>query len=285
MNAVRTVSRRLGLDLALQTGIYIAFAIQCAVTIYIQWEFARSVGTVGIDTSASTVFELLTRAIRGTYGDAAIEHLLARGPQRLSIWIGALFPTAYIVVHSILSIGAERRSGFLELVMYSPIRRSSYVFAGMMRDAIALTGVVLIGALSSLLGALSFNLAIDASIAIDLLTVFGAAAIVLLYAAIIAEYVDHATASIPVLLAVIVFFVVLHLGRAAIVVDEVAVASRVIGAILQWVSPLFYARVITSGARAASAVSVVAGIGGYVALGAILGGTLHLSIRRRGDSV
>jgi len=269
-------------DLALRPGFYITLTIESAVIFLICAGFARSVGSVGVDTSQSQLFGFIGRTVAGTYGSAALDQILAKGPHRLALWIGAVPAVGFVLAHGALSLSGDKQAGVVELVLYSPVSELDYAVAGIVRDMVAIAAIATIGLLTVSVSSWMHNFAFGGWVLLEVVVVALVAAVLCLYAIALAQLFEHPAAALSSVAGVVLVFALLYLGRAAIVVEEVRLLSTVIGFVLQWLSPFFYANLVVSGARVGAGVQVVAGIAGFAALSTLMLFSQKLILRAQG---
>jgi hypothetical protein len=81
---------------------------------------------------------------------------------------------------------------------------------------------------------------------------------------------------------ILLVFLMVLVGSLSIVSASVRTGASIAAAVLQWISPFFYASLCLKAAQVGSLAGVLGGIGLLLALAAALMGAGHLAISRRG---
>jgi hypothetical protein len=270
VSSTRILFRRMRLDLLLQPGWYGVLTVQALVTLLLQYEFARSVGSVGMDPSRSPVYEVVYRLLTGVYGDAAVHQLLASGPGILALWCGMVAPVVYVVFSTILAMGGDRRSGMLELILFAPVDLWDYVVATVVRDSVALGAATLLGATVTVVGSVLFNFPVGSWLVGAVLVPVVVWLLLVLWGSLVGRLIASQPAAFAASIVLGGAFLMLHLARTASGIEIQSSIGRAVTTIAGLASPFLYGEVIYDGARTGDAGRVILGVFGVIAVGTVI---------------
>jgi hypothetical protein len=281
-HAAHVIARTQLLESLLSPGLYVSLTAGMVIGWLMCAGFARAVDSSGFDPRLSGFWSFITRTLAGGFGPVFVERLLSEGPF-LAILGAAFAPVFFILATgSVFRFGVEKNAGAVELLVYGPADGTAYFLGSFFKDA-ALSAVSL-GVLSAyFLGiAAALNLAAGPMFLAALPVVFLVALAVFAFGIFCSVAVGHASAALALFLGIGALFTVMAAGSLAGADSSVRAAAEGVSAVLQWISPLYYASLCARAWGRGSAAGYAEGLALLAMLTAAVLAGCHLLIRRRG---
>jgi hypothetical protein len=282
MHAAVVIARRQAQETFLSPGLYITLALGLLLGWFLVNGFASSIDSSGFNPSMSPLYDLAARSFSAAFGASFVERLFAEGPFVLALFVSFLPVFLFLCIGSVFRFGQEKTAGAVELLTYGPADGTAYFAASYIKDvffsALALLLIALFLAVMSVVD----NLALGPLFFTALPILFFLTLAVLAYGVLCSIISANASSALAVFLGILLVFLLVLTGALSIASDSVRTVSSVAAAIVQWVSPFFYASLCMRAAQEGSAGAVAGGIGLTIALAAALLGVSHLAIRHRG---
>jgi hypothetical protein len=282
IHAAFVIASRQALETFLAPAFYVTLAIGMALGYFTVSSFTRAIDSSGFNAQLNPAFELVTRFLGGAFGSALVTKLFAEGPFVLALIVSLAPLFIYLAIASVFRFGAEKTSGGVEMFAYGPADGTSYLVATFLKDSlfILLALVVVSGFLAVAAGI--DNLVLGPLFFSVLPLVFLLSLAVFAYGALSSILTSNASSAVAVFLSILVLFVLLVAGSLMIASDSVRTVSSVAAAILQWISPFFYAQLCLRSLSAGNAAGFLGGLALLLVLTAAVLAVSHLVIRRRG---
>jgi hypothetical protein len=244
--------------------------------------FAASIDTSGFNPKLSAMYDFISRLIGGTFGPTFQEKLFAEGPLAFALLVSFLPMLVYLAVSSVFRFGHEKNAGAVELIVYGPADGTAYVLAAWLKDM--LLGLVSLAVLSAaLLAAADLMRFVPGRLFGTVIVVLPLACLsIFAYGALCSILTSNATSALALFIGIQVVFFLLLVGSFAMVSGPVRSVSSVAAALLQWVSPFFYAGFCFRAAESAQPVLFISGSALLLLLSAAVLYAGHLVIRRTG---
>ena len=282
MHAAAVIARRQAQETFLSPGLYITLTLGLLLGWVLVNGFASSIDSSGFNPSMSPLYDMVARSFGGTFGASFVDKLFAEGPFVLALFVSFLPVFLFLSIGSVFRFGQEKTAGAVELLTYGPADGTAYFAASYIKDVFfSALALVLIALFLSVLGAAD-NLSLGPLFFTALPILFFLTLAVLAYGVLCSIISANASSALALFLGVLLVFLLVLTGALSIASDSVRTVSSVAAAIVQWISPFFYASLCMRAAQGGSAGAVLGGIGLTVALAAALLAVSHLAIRSRG---
>jgi hypothetical protein len=183
---------------------------------------------------------MIGRVFEGAFGIAFVEQLFAEGPFLFTLYIAFLPVFFYLALGSVFKFGLEKKIGAIELLCYGPTDGTAYFMALILKDI--LITILSISILWVFFGfaALLNNLILGPLFVCSLPMLFFLAVTFYAYGILSSTCTEHSASAIALFLGVLVFFLILVLGKFTIVSGYVRSLSTVFSWLFKWFSPFFY---------------------------------------------
>ena len=282
LHAAGVMARTQLKELLLSPGPYLALAAGLALGWLLCSGFAHAIDSSGFDPRRDPAWDFITRAFSGAFGPVFVERMLAEGPFLLVVVVSAAPLVLLVLIASVVRMGMDRTSGALELVACGPADGTSWFLGSFARDAVvSAAGLAVIALYCSVLAAAG-NLAVGPMAAAALPALFllclALSSLGILCSAVVAS-VGGALALFAAVCALLLAALAGSLGTQ---VSTFRAGARAASAVIQWVSPFYYAQLCAQGYSGGSALEYAAGLALLAVLTAAVLGTAHLVLHRRG---
>lgn len=280
--AARVIAVRQVVESLVSPGFYVILSLALALGCALSAGFAASVDTSGFNAKLSPLYDFVSRVIGGSFGASFQDKLFAEGPLGFALLVSFLPMLVYLAVSSVFRFGHEKNAGAVELIVYGPADGTSYVLAAFLKDMLlSLLSIAVLAA--ALAGAAAFTRLVPGRLFATVLLVLPLACLsIFAYGALCSILASNATSALALFIGIQFVFVLLLAGSFAIVSEQVRSASSVAAALLQWVSPFFYAGMCFRAAQSAQALVFAAGCALLLLLSAVILFAGHLAIGRSG---
>ncbi len=281
-HAAVVIARRQAFETLLAPGLYVTLALGLLLGFFLVAGFAASIDTAGFNPTLTPLYDLLGRFLAGSFGAAFVGKLFAEGPFLLALVVAFLPVFLFLAISSVFRFGQEKTSGAIELLTYGPADGTSYIIASFLRD-VAFTAAALLVIAAFLWAAAALGNLVLGPMFLTLLPVlFVLSLAVSAYGVLCSVLSANASSALAAFLGILLVFLLILAGSLSIASGSVRTVASIAAAIVQWVSPFFYASLCVRAAQAASAGGVLGGLGLLAVLTALLLSAGHLAISRRG---
>ena len=280
--AARVIAVRQVVESLVSPGFYVILSIALALGCALAAGFAASIDTSGFNPKLSPLYDFISRVIGGSFGASFQEKLFAEGPLAFALLVSFLPMLVYLAVSSVFRFGQEKNAGAVELIVYGPADGTSYVLAAFLKDMLLslLSITVLAVALSA---AAALTRLVPGGLFATMLVVLPLACLsVFAYGALCSILTSNTTSALALFIGIQFVFFLLLAGSFAIVSEPVRSVSVIAAALLQWVSPFFYAGLCFRAAQSAQSLVFVSGCALLLLLSALVLSVGHLVIGRTG---
>jgi hypothetical protein len=280
--AVRVIAARQVFESLVSPGFYVILSLSLALSCALAAGFAASIDTSGFNPKLSPLYDFISRLIVGSFGASFQEKLFAEGPLAFALLVSFLPMLVYLAVSSVFRFGHEKNAGAVELIVYGPADGAAYVLAAWFKDM--LLSLVSLAVLSAaLLAAAELMRLLPGRLFGTMIVVLPLACLsVFAYGALCSILASNATSALALFLGIQVVFFLLLAGSFAIVSGPVRSVSAVAAALLQWVSPFFYAGLCFRAAESGQWMLFISGSALLLLLCAVVLYAGNLVIRRTG---
>lgn len=282
LHAAGVMARTQLKELLLSPGPYVALAVGLALGWVLCSGFARAIDSSGFDPRLDAAWDLVTRACSGAFGPVFVERMLSEGPFLLVVVASATPLVLLLVISSVVRMGTDRTSGALELVASGPADGTSWFLGSFARDAVVSAAGLAVVALYCVVLAAAGNLAVGPMAAAAIPVLFLLSLALSAFAVLCSVLVANAGGALALFAGVCALFLAALAGSLGTRVSSFHTGAQAASAVIQWVSPFFYAELCAQGYGAGSAPRFAAGLVLLAALTAAALGAAHLVIRRRG---
>lgn len=282
LHAALVIARRQVFETILSPGLYVTVALGLLVGWFLASGFTGSIDSAGFNPSLNPLYDVLGRALTGTFGAALVGKLFAEGPFLLAL-IAAFLPVfLFLGISAVSRFGQEKNAGAVELLAFGPADGTSYVMAAFLTQALfaAVSLAVIAGFLAA--AAALGNLVVGPLFLSSLPVLFALSLPVFAYGILCSVLSSNASSALAAFIGLLLVFVLVFTGSLSIASTAVRTAASVAAAVLQWFSPLYYATLCVKAAQGGSAAGVLGGLGLLLVLSAVLLAAGHFAIRRRG---
>jgi hypothetical protein len=268
MHAARVVARTQVVESMLSPGLYVALSAGFIIGWLLCTEFARAVDSGGFDPRLSGFWAFATRAVSGAFGPVFVEKLLTEGP--------------FLAIGSVYRFGLEKNAGAIELIVYGPADGTAYFIGSFIKDAVLSAGALGLLTLYFLLLAAVQNLAVGPMFVAALPAGLLLALAIFAFGILCSAAAGNGAAALALFLGIGALFTAMTAGSLSVGDSPVRAAAETVSAVLQWVSPLFYASLCARAYGGGNALEYAAGLAMLAALTAAVLMGCHLIIRRKG---
>jgi hypothetical protein len=252
------------------------------IAYFLSTGFVNSIDSSGFDPRLSAFWSSASRALAGGFGPTFVERLLSEGPFFALLALSCAPVLFLLSVASVFRFGQEKSAGAVELLAYGPADGTSYLLASFLKDAVLSAGMVAFLALYLLALSLMENLALGPMFIAALPVVFLLCVAFCAYGALCSAVAENAASSLALFIGIGVFFSVLQVGSSVVASQGVRAAAETVSAVVQWISPLFYASMCARAYGRGSLPEFLLGLALLLAVGLASLAGAHLVIRRKG---
>lgn len=282
LHAAWVIARRRIHETLIAPGWYVALTVGLLLSHFLVAGFVRSVDSSGFDYHVHPLYELLGRALEGTFGSVVVRGMFAEGPFAFALHAAFLPMLVFLASSTVFRFGLERKTGALEVMTYGPADGTSWFVAFLIRDMLAsLVVLVVLSGFLAVSAAIN-NLALGPSLFASLPALLLASLAVHAYGILASTIADHAASALGAFLALMALFVGMFIGSFTIVSGYVRTLSTALAGALGWVSPVHYwnaaLREANSGNGGRYAVNLLL----LVALSAVVLVASHFVLKARG---
>ena len=147
----------------------------------------------------------------------------------------------FLSIGSVFRFGQEKTAGAVELLTYGPADGTAYFAASYIKDVFfSALALILIALFLAVMGVVD-NLALGPLFFTVLPILFFLTLAVLAYGVLCSIISANASSALAVFLGILLVFLLVLTGALSIASDSVRTVSSVAAAMLQWISPFFYA--------------------------------------------
>lgn len=282
MRAAVVIARRQAQETVLSPGLYITLALGLLLGWFLVNGFASSIDSSGFNPVLNPLYDLVARSFGGVFGPSFVEKLFAEGPFVLALFVAFLPVFLFLSIASVFRFGQEKTAGAVELITYGPADGTAYFTASFLKDAVFSAAALLVIALFLAVLAAADNLALGPLYVTALPVLFFFTLAVFAYGILCSIVSANASSALATFLGILLVFLLVLTGELSIAGDSVRTVSSVAAAIVQWISPFFYASLCFHAAQGGSPGVVLGGIALTIVLAAALLVVSHMAIRRRG---
>jgi hypothetical protein len=280
--AARIIAKRQVFEALISPGFYLALVAGLFLGFFLVSGFARAVDSSGFNPQLLPGYDIISRALEGTFGKTFLDALFAEGPLPLAFAVSFLPAFLFISVSSVFKFGLEKSAGAVELVVYGPADGTAYLLASYVKDIflVLLATVVILGFMIA--AAPVYNLVAGPQLFVTALVAAFVSFSLFAYGVFASMVTMNASSSLALFLGIVGFFLAVFLGSFAIVGEYVRNLSTLVGSAVQWISPFFYANLALQSNAAADPVGFIGGLALMLALSAAILAASHFIIRARG---
>jgi hypothetical protein len=282
LHAAAVIARRQALEILLAPGVYITLALGMLLGFFLVKGFASSVDSAGFNPALNPLDDLLGRLITGAFGSAFLAKLFAEGPFTFALLISFLPVFLFLAINSVFRFGLEKNAGAVELLAYGPADGTSYFIASFLVNAIFTAGSLLVIAGFLCIVSIGSNLALGTLFFFSLLLLAFTSFSVFAYGILCSILSSNASAALASFLGILILFLLLLGASLSIMSASLQTATTVMAAILQWVSPFYYASLCVRAVQEGSVAGMLGGVGLLLALAVLLLVASHFVISHRG---
>lgn len=282
LHAALVIARRQAFETLLSPGLYVTLALGLLLGFFLVASFAASIDSAGFNPTINPLYDLLGRSLSGIFGLAFVGKLFAEGPFLFALVVSFLPVFLFLAIASVFRFGQEKNAGAVELLAYGPADGTSYIIASFLKD-IAFTAAALVLIAGFLwAGAALGNMVLGPLFLASLPVLFVLSLAVFAYGILCSVLSANASSALAAFLGILLVFLLVLAGSLSIASDSVRTVTTVAAAVVQWISPFFYASLCVRAAQMGSTAGVLGGIGLLAVLAAVLLAAAHLAISRRG---
>jgi hypothetical protein len=282
LHAALVIARRQAFETLLAPGLYVTLALGLLAGFFLVSGFASSIDSAGFNASLNPLYDLLDRSLAGTFGVAFEAKLFAEGPFTLAL-LGSFLPVfLFLSISAVFRFGQEKSAGAIELLVYGPADGTSYFIASFFTQVVFTIGALAVIAAYLWVVAVIGNLVLGPLFLLTLLLLLFLSLPIFAYGILSSILSSNASAALAAFLGILAFFLLVMGGSLAIASASVHTAASVAAAVVQWISPLFYASLCVRAAQVGRIGGAAGGIALLLALTAFLLAASHVAISRRG---
>jgi hypothetical protein len=282
LHAALVIARRQAFETLLSPGLYVTLALGLLLGFFLVSGFAASIDSAGFNPTLNPLYDMLGRSLAGAFGSAFVGKLFAEGPFLFALVIAFLPVFLFLSISSVFRFGQEKTAGAVELLAYGPADGTSYIVASFLKDvAFTAASLALIAGFLGAAAALG-NLVLGPLFLASLPVLFALALAVFAYGILCSVLSANASSALATFIGILLVFLLVLAGSLSIASASVRTVASVAAAVLQWISPFFYASLCLKAVQGASVAGVMGGIGLLLVLAAVLLAAGHLAISRRG---
>jgi len=176
----------------------------------------------------------------------------------------------------------EKASGAVELLAYGPADGTSYFVASFLKDVLfALIALAAIFVFLSVAAGVN-NLVLGPLFFSSLPVIFFLALAIFAYGVLCSILTSNASSAIALFIAILLIFVLILGGSLTIASAPLRTVSNIAAAVIQWISPFFYAGLCVRAFSGGDALGLLGGLALLAALCAALLFLCHVAIGHRG---
>jgi hypothetical protein len=282
LRAALVIARRQAFETLLSPGLYVTLALGLLLGFFLVSGFAASIDSAGFNPTLNPLYDMLGRSLAGAFGSAFVGKLFAEGPFLFALVVSFLPVFLFLSISSVFRFGQEKTAGAVELLAYGPADGTSYIVASFLKDiAFTAASLLLIAAFLWAAAALG-NLVLGPLFLASLPVLFALALAVFAYGILCSVLSANASSALATFLGILLVFLLVLAGSLSIASASVRTIASVAAAVLQWISPFFYASLCLRAVQGASVGGVLGGIGLLLVLTVALLAAAHVAISRRG---
>jgi hypothetical protein len=282
LHAALVIARRQAFETLLSPGLYVTLTLGLLLGFFLVSGFAASIDSAGFNPTLNPLYDMLGRSLAGIFGSAFVGKLFAEGPFLFALVVSFLPVFLFLSISSVFRFGQEKTAGAVELLAYGPADGTSYIVASFLKDvAFTAASLVLIVAFLGAAAALG-NLVLGPLFLASLPVLFALALAISAYGIICSVLSANASSALAAFIGILLVFLLVLAGSLSIASASVRTIASVAAAVLQWISPFFYASLCLRAVQGGGAAGMLGGIGLLLALAAVLLAAAHLAISRRG---
>jgi hypothetical protein len=240
LNAIGVITKRKLFEVAISPGYYIALTLGLALGFVCVFFFADSVGSSGFRTDLNPIYDVASGSLSGIFGVTFVEKLFAEGPYMFALFIAFLPVLLYLAMSSAFTFSFEKNIGAIELIAYGPADGTSYFLASLVKDVVCTAaGIVVLSGFFALTAVLN-NLVLGPMFFYSIVLLFFFAVGVFSYGILSSVITDNEASSTALFVVIFAFFSFVQIGSFALTSGYVRNLSSVFGAVIRWISPVFY---------------------------------------------
>jgi hypothetical protein len=282
LHASAVIARRQAFETLLSPGLYVTLAAGLVMGFFLVSGFSTSIDSAGFNPMLSPLYELISRVLAGSFGEAFVGKLFAEGPFTLALVVSFLPVFLFLSISSVFRFGQEKNAGAVELLTYGPSDGTSYFVASFLKDVVFTAAALLIIAAFLWITADMGNLVLGPLFLVSLPILFLLSLAAFAYGILCSILSSNASAALAGFLGILVIFLLVLAGDFAVAGSSVRTVASVMAAVLQWISPFYYAALCSRGFQAGSILGLLGGMGLLIVLTAAILVVSHFIIRRRG---
>ncbi len=282
MHAALVIARRQAFETLLAPGLYVTLALGMLIGFFLVSGFAASVDSAGFNPSLTPLYDLCDRLLAGTFGAAFEAKLFAEGPFTFALLVSFLPVFLFVSISAVFRFGQEKGAGVVELLTYGPADGTSYVIASFLTQATFTGGALAVIAVFLGVAAGLGNLVLGPLFMLFLPLLLFLSLPILAYGVLCSVLSSNASAALAAFLGILAFFLLVLGGSLTVASAPVRTAAAVAAAVVQWISPLFYASLSVRAAEVGSVGGAAVGVALLLALTGMLLAASHFVISRRG---
>jgi len=282
LHAALVIARRQAFETLLSPGLYVTLTLGLLLGFFLVSGFAASIDSAGFNPTLNPLYDMLGRSLAGIFGSAFVGKLFAEGPFLFALVVSFLPVFLFLSISSVFRFGQEKTAGAVELLAYGPADGTSYIVASFLKDvAFTAASLALIAAFLGTAAALG-NLVLGPLFLASLPVLLALALAVFAYGILCSVLSTNASAALAAFIGILLVFLLVLAGSLSIASASVRTVASIAAALLQWISPFFYASLCLRAVQGGSVGGVLGGIGLLLVLAAALIAAGHLAISRRG---
>jgi hypothetical protein len=282
LHAALVIARRQAFETLLSPGLYVTLALGLLLGFFLVASFAASIDSAGFNPTINPLYDMLARSLAGIFGPAFVGKLFAEGPFLFALLVSFLPVFLFLSISSVFRFGQEKSAGAVELLAYGPVDGTSYIVASFLKDvAFSAAALALIATFFGVAASLG-NLVLGPLFLTFLPVLFAIALAFFAYGVLCSVLSANASSALAVFIGILLVFLLVLAGSLSIASASVRTVASIAAAVLQWISPFFYACLCLRAVHGGSIAGVLGGIGLLLVLAAALIGAGHLAISRRG---
>ena len=282
LHATATFSRRRIYETFISPSFYVAMSVGLLLGYFLVSGFVGAVDSSGLNFGLNPVYELLTRALSGAFGDTFILQLFVEGPFLFALHAASLPFLLYLSVSAVYRFGFERSIGAVELLTYGPADGTSCFLSLLIRNILFSLLYLVVQLVFFLILSLLNNLALGPHFFYSLLLFFFLTISVFSYSTFASVLIDNSSGGVAFFVGLMVLFGLLQMGSFTIISGYVKNLSSVFAGLIQWISPLYYWAQGLTAADHGNTTGLLLSLFLNIALSAIVLLVSHFTIKARG---
>jgi len=282
LRAAAVIARRQGFETLLSPGLYVTLAAGLMLGYFLVAGFTASIDTAGFDPQKTALYGLLARVLSGGFGAALVDKLFAEGPFSFALIVSFVPVFLYLSISSVFRFGQEKSAGAIELLSYGPSDGTAYAAASFLKDVVFAAALIAVIALFLWVAAAASNLVLGPLFLVSLPLLFLLTVAAFAWGSFCSIVSANPSAALAAYLGILLVFLLVLAGSFAMTEGSARTALAVVAAVLQWVSPFYYASLALRYLQAGSTIGLLGGMALELVLCAALLVAGHLVIRRTG---